>query len=266
VPSHTIPPIYSRDAIAGHRDRAATKRDEAAERLDREADIADSTLLDLEGSDAGADVGTLRLRELCARGVEARKHAAHDRFLAKRDRRLAGIDREFGESNREDSRRDREHAATDGMTGALLRSVGLDELEREMQRARGTGRGLQVAYVDVQALRAVNDTHGRAAGDRLLQDVADGLRQDMRSFDLLVRLGGDEFLCVLAGVTADEARRRFEDLDSELPAGPTGSAVSVGLGELRDSDRPQDLVGRAMSGAAVERARDGWQPPRETDR
>jgi PleD family two-component response regulator len=69
----------------------------------------------------------------------------------------------------------------------------------------------------------------------------------MRSYDLVVRLGGDEFLCALPGVTLIEAGRRFDDLGSELHDGPAVRSVSFGLSELRDGESPQELIDRADS-------------------
>jgi GGDEF domain-containing protein len=73
----------------------------------------------------------------------------------------------------------------------------------------------------------------------------------MRPYDLLVRLGGDEFLCALSNVTVVEARARFDRLRSELAG--SGSAVSIGYAELRDGDSADDLVGRADDALLVTR-------------
>lgn len=244
-PTGSPEPRHVRDETASQRDEAAQKRDELAARRDREADIADQQVLELEDSDEALDQRTLQLRELRARGLEGRKLAARDRVRAEGDRRLAGADREFGESDREESKRDREHAATDELTGARRRGVGLEDLQREIDHVRSAGEGLVAAYVDVDGLKAVNDKHGHHAGDQLLQDVSKGLRRHMRSYDLLMRLGGDEFLCVLPGVTVEEARRRLERLGAELCAAPGARSISVGLAELRDGDGPQELIDRA---------------------
>jgi GGDEF domain-containing protein len=64
----------------------------------------------------------------------------------------------------------------------------------------------------------------------------------MRSYDLLMRIGGDEFLCVLPGISADEARRRLHDLG---PDGPQPWSVSLGVSVLRDSDEAHQLIDRA---------------------
>jgi diguanylate cyclase (GGDEF)-like protein len=232
-----------RDETASQRDDAADKRDELAARRDRKAAIADQSALDLERE--GAEGHALRVRALCLRGLEDRDRAAGDREGAERDRRSARADRKCGEHDREESLREREFAATDELTGARRRGVGLEDLQREIDRARRTGDSLVAAYVDVDGLKAVNDEHGHRAGDDVLRDVAEGLRSEMRSYDLLVRLGGDEFLCVLTGVTPDQVRRRFAHLALTLPTGPTLRSVSVGVGELRDGDGSQELVDRA---------------------
>ncbi len=234
-----------RDETASERDQAAKQRDELGAQRDRDADLADQRALELDASDRVADRHTLRVQELRGRGREVGKRAALDRERAEGDRREAAHDRELGARDREQSKQDRDHAATDELTDAYRRGVGLEELEREIARARRTGHSLVAAYVDVDGLKAVNDTHGHSAGDELLRDVAESLRHRMRTYDLLVRLGGDEFLCVLPGVSVDEVRRRFHDLESELPAGSTLGSVSIGLSELRDGENAQELINRA---------------------
>jgi diguanylate cyclase (GGDEF)-like protein len=150
------------------------------------------------------------------------------------------------------ARRDREraacerlHSGTDDLTGARRRGVGLEELQSEIDRARRTGGNLVAAFVDVDGLKAVNDGLGHAAGDTLLRGVADGLKRHVRSYDLVVRLGGDEFLCALPGVNKAEVRARLADLAAELRLAEPPSSVSFGLAELRDGERPESLVDRA---------------------
>jgi diguanylate cyclase (GGDEF)-like protein len=236
---------HRRDEMANRRDQAAQERDHLAVQRDLDADIADQTVRELEGSEEVIDRRTLRVEELRSLGRQGRQRAAGSRERAKRDRTLAGADRVFGASDRYESKQDRQHASTDELTGARRRGVGLEDLQREIDRARRTGESLVAAYVDVDGLKAVNDEHGHHAGDNVLRDVVARLRRDMRPYDLLVRLGGDEFLCVLSGVDANEARRRFERLGADLRAGPCVRSVSVGLGELRDGEGPQELVDRA---------------------
>src|SRR4051794_128459 len=174
----------------GERDRAADVRDRAAEARDRNA----------EARDAGAD-------SVDASGDRA--DAARDRGEAAHDRRHAALDREH-------ARRERERATLDDLTGAVRRGPGLIELEHEIDRARRSHTKLVAAFVDVVALKTVNDRFGHAAGDRLLRDVVNALTGQLRSYDLVIRYGGDEFVCVLADADVNAARRRFDDVGREL--------------------------------------------------
>jgi diguanylate cyclase (GGDEF)-like protein len=234
---------HRRDESASHRDQAAQQRDELAARRDREAETEDATALEHEGVHGLLGRRTLAVRR--AHDLEGRELASLSRERAKHDRALAAIDRELGERDREASRLDREQAGTDELTGARRRGVGLEDLQREIDRAHRTGETLVAAYVDVDGLKAVNDEHGHHAGDQLIQDVVEALRRDMRSYDLLVRLGGDEFLCVMPGLTTEQARKRFEHLETELHPGPTRNSLSFGLSELREGEGPTGLVDRA---------------------
>lgn len=232
----------ARDLTAQERDSAAIRRDaisllhdEVAETHDREAAAADAL-------DGVADNRAQEIEEVRARARAGRVRAAQDRARATRDREKAATDRRRAAQDREQAAYDRRHAGTDELTGARRRGVGVEELQSEMERARRHGESLVAAYVDVDGLKTVNDSQGHVAGDRLLRSVADGLRSRMRSYDLLMRVGGDEFLCVLPGVSASEARLRFHDLG---PAGPAPWSISLGISELRDSDEAQQLIDRA---------------------
>jgi diguanylate cyclase (GGDEF)-like protein len=234
-----------RDEKARRRDDAADLRDERAAVRDQTARLEDQAALRLDGVGGWADGSNLPVRELRFRGIDGRRRASLARERAKRDRGLARMDRELGEHDREESRRDRGHAGTDELTGARRRGVGLEDLQHEIDRARRTSQSLTTAYVDVDGLKAVNDQQGHGAGDILLQAVVTALRDHMRSYDLLVRLGGDEFLCVMPGATADQARQRFEHLRASLATGSRARSVSVGLSELRDGDELMSLIDRA---------------------
>jgi diguanylate cyclase (GGDEF)-like protein len=126
---------------------------------------------------------------------------------------------------------------------STLRSAALIDLQREMARARRSDGRLVLAFVDVDGLKAVNDVRGHADGDALLGDVAVALRTALRSYDLVVRYGGDEFLCALPGTDIEGARRRFEEVARRLTERAEAASVSVGLAALERTRRSPPPVG-----------------------
>ena len=138
-----------------------------------------------------------------------------------------------------------ERASTDELTGVMRRGAGLAALEREVDRARRSGDPLVIAFVDVDGLKRVNDELGHAAGDQLLIDVASVLRSRLRSYDLVMRWGGDEFVCALYGAEPDGARRRLEAVATGIVEATGGRTVSWGMVTLEASDNAASLIGRA---------------------
>lgn len=133
----------------------------------------------------------------------------------------------------------------DELTGALRRGAGLAALQREIDRNHRTpGKGLVVIFIDVDGLKAVNDRHGHAAGDERLRETVAALRDRLRSYDLIVRYGGDEFLCVLTDSGASEAQVTAASLREQVHQ-RTGSTISVGIAELTAGDTVGGLVDRA---------------------
>jgi diguanylate cyclase (GGDEF)-like protein len=151
-----------------------------------------------------------------------------------------------------------EEAAVDELTGALRRGAGLRLLQNEIDRVRRSQGRLVLAFADVDGLKRVNDTQGHLAGDRLLRQVATTLRSRLRSYDLVIRYGGDEFLCALTGAGVEEAAAKLELIAAELSHAAGRNVLSVGLAAL-DAGDPQDdairLVGRADAALYRGRAR-----------
>jgi len=146
-----------------------------------------------------------------------------------------------------------EVAATDDLTGALRRSAGLAALQREIDRSRRSGgKGIAVIFLDVDGLKLVNDTQGHAAGDRMLIEVVATIRKRVRSYDLVIRYGGDEFLCALVDVAPEDAERTLADIRQQYTA-RTGHTVSVGMTSVGDADTADSIVARADAALYAER-------------
>ena len=137
----------------------------------------------------------------------------------------------------------REQAAFDDLTGVMRRAAGIAATEREIARARRQKSLLTVAFIDVDGLKEANDRKGHAAGDQLLRGLASGLRSGLRGQDLVVRYGGDEFVCVLPDTTAEAARTKLHQIRGDLAE--AGIGFSIGLAQLERSDDVVSLLGRA---------------------
>jgi diguanylate cyclase (GGDEF)-like protein/PAS domain S-box-containing protein len=136
------------------------------------------------------------------------------------------------------------HAYHDDLTGALRREMGEVALQHEVDRARrGDGR-LVLAFVDVDGLKSLNDRAGHLAGDALLKGVVATMRAKLRSFDPVVRYGGDEFVCALVGTVPEEAVGRFADIQDELAREYDKAGISVGVVELKADETLDDLIAR----------------------
>ena len=140
---------------------------------------------------------------------------------------------------------------TDPLTGLATRAVLDSELPETL---RADHARVAVLYCDLDKFKVVNDTHGHAMGDELLVEAARRLRAAVRSSDLVVRIGGDEFVVVLVGAGA-----RFDDLADEVATRIVEAfrapfelgeqsfpvSMSVGLATHRSGEGPESLLARA---------------------
>ncbi|MBM2577066.1 diguanylate cyclase [Jannaschia sp. Os4] len=109
-------------------------------------------------------------------------------------------------------------AVTDPLTGLHNRRYALAHLRRVAERCRREGGRVGVAMVDIDHFKAVNDRWGHAAGDLVLTRVAQVMRLNLRTEDLVARLGGEEFLVILPDTDAEATRAVAERLRRAVEA------------------------------------------------
>ncbi len=110
-------------------------------------------------------------------------------------------------------------AAIDPLTNCYNRRFGFGRLREEFKRAARNDVPLGLILFDIDHFKSVNDTYGHLVGDRVLAAVAKNAKQHLREGDVLVRYGGEEFICILPGASVEDAhviseriRRAMEEL------------------------------------------------------
>jgi diguanylate cyclase (GGDEF)-like protein len=210
-----------RDQEARGRDLSALARDQIAQARDRAAEEREMSLPD-------------GLREA----------ASLDRAAAAADRAAAASDRARAAADRRQARVDLARAHLDELTGAYTRGLGQETLRHEIERAHRLGEPFTLVFLDVDGLKALNDRDGHAAGDTFLRGVADAMRLKLRSYDPVVRVGGDEFVCGFAGTDAAAATERVVEIQAALADSDPQATISAGVAELKDGDTLEALMAR----------------------
>lgn len=144
-------------------------------------------------------------------------------------------------------------AVTDALTGVRNRRGYDEELEREVGRARRTGRPLSLLLLDLDDFAEINSRFDHPGGDQALREFAGVLLQAARVTDTVCRRGGDEFAVLLPETSGEEARRFWVRLH-ELVAATDFSRIgrltfSAGLVELRANEPAEALDARASAAA-----------------
>ncbi len=105
-------------------------------------------------------------------------------------------------------------ASVDFLTGLPNAGALFLHLQNELARCARTGTELGLLVFDLDGFKGVNDQYGHLTGNRLLQLVAQGLRENCREYDFVARMGGDEFVMVLPGVTEEAVGHRLQRMRS----------------------------------------------------
>ena len=128
-------------------------------------------------------------------------------------------------------------ALTDSLTGLYNRRYLEVHLQKLLHKNQQSNKPLAILMVDIDNFKSVNDTYGHAVGDQILKVFAERLKDGLRSFDLVARMGGEEFVVILPDVSHDLAyivaeRLRSSIADTPIPcAAPDGQlAITTSIG------------------------------------
>ncbi|MGF7159102.1 diguanylate cyclase (GGDEF)-like protein [Rhodoligotrophos appendicifer] len=141
---------------------------------------------------------------------------------------------------------------TDYLTGLANRRYGFERAELALIEFRENRLPLSIALVDIDHFKQVNDTYGHDIGDKVLVHCAEIFRSWLGPQDQVSRIGGEEFLLVMPGISASRAERGIGDFLRSTPPLPLGPGkeplpftLSAGVATAHDSDTLSDLLHRA---------------------
>jgi diguanylate cyclase (GGDEF)-like protein len=124
-------------------------------------------------------------------------------------------------------------AAIDELTGCAVRRVLRQRMEEEITRSVRSQSPLSLLMIDVDQFKAVNDTYGHVVGDHVLAGIGAVLRNCGRAFDVVSRIGGDEFAVLLPDTDVPGAVGVAERIRNDLPAAvEVPVTLSIGIGGL----------------------------------
>ena len=152
----------------------------------------------------------------------------------------------------------RQLADLDALTNLHNRRYFHETLAREVARAHRYSRNLALIVFDLDDFKAINDRIGHLAGDAVLAEAAERVRDVVRSADVACRVGGDEFAVILPESAVADAEALYRRLQSAVSSRPVGHAgrlqLSAGVAELRSDDDAVNFFQRADE--ALYRAKD----------
>jgi diguanylate cyclase (GGDEF)-like protein len=144
----------------------------------------------------------------------------------------------------------RKLAETDALTGLYNQRFFHETLRREVMRAHRYQRKLTLMVFDLDDFKSINDQIGHLAGDRVLAQAADRLREAVRSVDVACRIGGDEFAVIMPESSAEDGEQLYKRVHNSMRGTVLGTdeerlRISCGIAELQHGDTAASLFERA---------------------
>ncbi len=153
-------------------------------------------------------------------------------------------------------------ASTDPLTGLPNRAGLFERIRMELARSQRSNLSLALAVLDLDRFKEFNDRFGHLAGDRLLIAAGERLAESVRTTDLAVRFGGEEFVLLLPEISAEEAMRCCERIREAVRGirvfgAETGTTISIGVAvhEPKGGSPPTEASLLRVADAALYRAK-----------
>ena len=167
-------------------------------------------------------------------------------------------------------------ATTDGLTGLFNKRAMLDSAAQKIAAAARFGRPLSVLMTDIDHFKKVNDTHGHDIGDVVIRGLADILKRQKRTTDIVARFGGEEFVALCeqtdekgAMLLAERIREELAKNTFRTPQGLLQVTCSIGIATFPEGGRDWDTLFKAADEALYVSKRSGrnrctaWHPARK---
>jgi len=139
-------------------------------------------------------------------------------------------------------------AAYDVMTGILNRHTGLEKLERNFKKAREKNKIFTIAFLDINDLKYVNDRYSHEEGDELIKNIVKIIEKKVKSEDIFLRFGGDEFILGFNRLNLIETKQLFNEIERNIEKYNNESkkeyahSISIGIVECRENKTLDEYV------------------------